>query len=286
MKILALLFALAVPLLAGRAGEYDWTAPDLAKDCEVSLRLWIPDNLKTVREILVLVPGRNGDGRGMAADPEWRALAERAPCALLACKMTGDFYQSADTWSGQVLLHGLRQLGAMSCHPELERASLLFFGHSAGAHFTASFLGWRPDRIAGFAIVNGGHDRWSATAVKARIPALWVLGEDDSDTVREAMADGFTKGRRQGGPWVFAIQPGAGHELGKARPLILAFFDTIFQARRTSGANSPAWTGDLRTHEITPARGESPDGSLNAWLPDESFAKIWKEFVTGEPVQP
>ena len=70
MRPLALLLGFIGPLLAGRGAEFDWSAPDLASDSEVSLRLWMPDDLKTVREILVVLPGRDGDGRPMAADPE------------------------------------------------------------------------------------------------------------------------------------------------------------------------------------------------------------------------
>ena len=183
-------------------------------------------------------------------------------------------------------MNGIRELGTTSHHPELEKAPLLFFGHSAGAHFTVTFLSWRPDRVAGFAIVNGGHGRWSTSDAKAKMPGLWMLGEKDSEVVREGMTEGFSKGRRQGAPWAFAIQPGAGHELGKARPLAIAFFDAIFQARRGSGAKPSAWTGDFRTHEIAPALGGSPDGSLNAWLPDEPFARKWRDFVTGAPAAP
>ena len=49
-------------------------------------RLWYPDNVATLRGIVLLVPGSNGDGRASAQDTVWQAFAAKHKLALVACK--------------------------------------------------------------------------------------------------------------------------------------------------------------------------------------------------------
>jgi hypothetical protein len=282
MRFVALFLILASQALTLGAATYDWSATGLSGNRQAEFRLWIPDDLKTVREVLILIPGRDGDGRSMAEDPAWQELASRWGIALIGCRMTGSSYQLAGEWSGQALVQSLRELGNASQHPELANARQFFYGHSAGAYFITSFLGWRSGLISGFAVVNASNNRWFITDHHVKMPGLWILGENDSDERREQMEEGFARGRRMGGQWAFAIQPGTGHELGNAREFVLEFFDALFRDRRTNSAGLTPWIGSLRTHEISPALDFRADGSLNSWLPDEQFARKWQEFVTAK----
>lgn len=215
LAALCCLFELA---LAGGA-TYDWTAKGLSGNRVAEFRLWVPEGAGFIREIIVLVPGRNGDGRDQAGDPEWQALATRWSSAILACRLTGDSYYIARTWSGQILLQALEDFALQCGHAELPKAALAFWGYSAGGQFSCSFVDWKPDQVMAFAANKGNFKEWKLTAAGCQIPGLWVVGEKDAESIREAMTTSFSQGRRLGAPWVFAVQPGVGHEIGNAKAL-------------------------------------------------------------------
>jgi poly(3-hydroxybutyrate) depolymerase len=48
-------------------------------------RFWAPKDAGALRGIAVLVPGSNGDGRGMAEDTVWQSFATKHHLALVAC---------------------------------------------------------------------------------------------------------------------------------------------------------------------------------------------------------
>src|SRR5262245_26565764 len=51
-------------------------------------RLWVPPAVKTVRAVLVLTPGSNGDGRAAVSDTVWQAFATKHSLALVASQLT------------------------------------------------------------------------------------------------------------------------------------------------------------------------------------------------------
>jgi hypothetical protein len=51
----------------------DETAPPGVNFDKAEFRFWLPADATTVRAVVVLVPGSNGDGRPMAADAFWQA---------------------------------------------------------------------------------------------------------------------------------------------------------------------------------------------------------------------
>src|SRR6266550_2169728 len=55
---------------------------------KAQFRLWLPRDAGTLRAVLVLVPGSNGDGRAMADDSTWRSFATRNKLAIVACRFT------------------------------------------------------------------------------------------------------------------------------------------------------------------------------------------------------
>ncbi len=50
-----------------------------------AFRFWHPADAKVLRDVLVLVPGFNDDGRVMAQEPFWQAFAQRHQLGLVAC---------------------------------------------------------------------------------------------------------------------------------------------------------------------------------------------------------
>ena len=147
------------PLFFGgalQAAAYDREDP--ARDDRVAaFRLFVPDEVKTVRAVIVLVPGLDGDGRSMAGDPEWREFAARNNVALLAVFFKGSFYYRAGSWTGRALLKNLEGFAAQSAHPELMDAPLAFWGHSAGGQFNYNFACFLPERTLAFVANKGAN---------------------------------------------------------------------------------------------------------------------------------
>src|SRR5687768_9710270 len=73
-----------------RAQLEDWTAEPLkgVQLKTVAYRGWVPAQTEPLRGALILMPGRRGEGRPMAADPKWQELAASVSFALIACQFT------------------------------------------------------------------------------------------------------------------------------------------------------------------------------------------------------
>src|SRR3954463_4052009 len=84
--------ALLVPLRAAAqtpAGSVfeETVAPGRNYD-KAEFKLWLPNDLPSVRAGAVLVPGSNGDGRGQVDEAEWQAFAVRNKLALVGVRLT------------------------------------------------------------------------------------------------------------------------------------------------------------------------------------------------------
>jgi len=251
-----------------------------------AFKMWLPGDVQQLDAMLILVPGHDGDGRGMADDADWQALARYWHCGIVACKMRGDSYDTASRWSGNYVMQSLKEFARQSGHAEIEEAPLLFWGHSAGGAYSASFAEWKPDRVIAY-VPNKGTSPINLDARKLRIPALWIAAAHDQYSyIPVDVTNAFVAGRRAGAPWALAVQPNAGHEVGDTKMLGILFFDSVFRCRRLQADGKPvtAWTGDFVTHEIAAATTAEPRSKLNSWMPDEKFARAWHDVVTGTPL--
>src|ERR1041384_4389108 len=110
MKILLTALALATASTI-HAQTIDDSLPPGANFDKAQFRLWVPPTAPTVRAVLVLVPGSNGDGRPMAADTVWPGLAAKNRLAIAACRFTDkphdqnfiEDYVNVSRGSGQAL---------------------------------------------------------------------------------------------------------------------------------------------------------------------------------------
>jgi pimeloyl-ACP methyl ester carboxylesterase len=270
-----------------RAATYTWDAPrDVGQTAD--FRLWIPEESGTLDAVIGVIPGRNGDSRSWTDDPVWQECTRRNQCALMGCKLLGPMYYLSEAWSGAVFMGALGKFGTLSSHTELAKLPIALWGHSAGAQWSCSLANQYPGRVIAFVANRGSDDYWRIRPELCRIPALWIAGEKDPSTeIIGNMANAYSSGRRRGALWAFALAPGATHDVGNSREFGIAFLDAVFRTRSASAGNtaSPSasarnWTGSLTTHEIAPSFSAAPDKSLDAWLPDETFAHQWHTFVT------
>ncbi len=269
-----------------------------------SFRFWCPENLPVVRGLVVLVPGSNGDGRELAEEEVWQLFARRHQFALVGCwfndkphdNMNIEEYALAGDGSGPALLEAISLFAHRMKRPEAATVPLFLWGHSAGGEFNYEFACWKPDRVLAFVVNKGGYYYTHLASASSReTPGLFFVGEKDDEFRILSVQGIFAVNRRAGALWTLAVEPNAGHEVGKTRELAMEFFEAILRIRMpgTTGGSSKAlamvnpdtaqgWTGDLKSFEVQPAPSLNQSGALSAWLPDEAMATAWRKFVLGE----
>ncbi len=286
--LFACAFSILGPAMA-KAETFDCEIKPSGKDnfSKAAFRLWLDDAKKPARAILLLAPGWNGDGRGLAGDNGWQDFAREHQLAIVAIQFQSSEkttpYHVVEAGSGQALLKAINTLASDSKHPELANAPLLMWGHSAGGQFNYGFACFRPGRVIAFAAIKGGYYESKFNPLVRQVPAVFIIGEKDERYRIDNITKLFTENRRAGALWCVATEPGHGHDVGKSNDLIRPFLAGVL-AKRLAGSTlsaAPAetgWFGDLGTKTVKPAAGSPRERS--AWLPDETSAQAWKSFVT------
>ncbi|MDR2462804.1 MAG: alpha/beta hydrolase [Verrucomicrobiales bacterium] len=290
-KLPLMLAACCLSLSARAQSTFDWkiekpekygAAPN-AYAAEFRLRLPAADG--DLDYVLVLLPGFNGDGRGMAGDGQWQRFADKQRAAIVACKLTvsgnAPHYVRVENWAGWALLDTLKHFAEETQKPALNTAPLLLWGHSAGGGFAYNFANWKPERVAGFALVKSALNTDDPRGATPKVPGLFIGGENDRERT-ELITKRYNSGRRRGALWCFAFEPNSGHEVGQSATLGRAFLRGVMNYRSASAAGGDtAWLGDLADHDVFPKGGNPKNNKATTWLPDEAFAEKWKTFTTG-----
>jgi len=273
----------------------DVTIPSGANFDKANFRLWIPPGVASVKAILVLNPGSNGDGRAAVNDTVWQAFAKEQSLALVASQLTDkpheqnfiESYVDVSKGSGQALIDALTQLGALSKHAELATAPLLLWGMSAGGQFNYEFTAWKPERVMAFVVNKGGIYYSALVSSAARsVPGMLFVGGKDLEFRTNTIVGLFAVNRRAGALWALAEEPSAGHIVGRSRNVALTFFADILALRGPSMralTERSGFLGDLKAHTFAPLGDAKVPGYPTAWLPTERVAKSWQAMVTEQP---
>lgn len=302
----ALLGALAIavcPRLAA-AATLEHAEPSGANYDVAEFRLWYPDAADTLRGVVLLIPGSNGDGRPMAEDPVWQAFATRHGFAILACRITDkthdqmfiEDYVDVAKGSGQAILNALTALAGRSGHPELAEAPWVSWGMSAGGEVSYEMAMWQPARTIAF-ILNKGGIYYTALASQAgrQVPGFFFTGETDLAFRKDIIEGIFSVNRRAGALWAFVEEPGVGHAVNRSRDLGIMFFDDVIPMRLPAAASSNGRTelrsidpavgfyGALDRWTFEPVAEAEPPRVPMAWLPTERTAVAWQKVRRGEP---
>jgi poly(3-hydroxybutyrate) depolymerase len=302
----ALVIAALVATSGARAqtsptGLLEEAAPPGANYDKAEFRLWYPKNVATLRAIVVLVPGSNGDGRGQVEDTVWQAFATKHDLALIGCRFTDkrhdqsfiEHYVNVSQGSGQALLDAIGRLASRARHPELTTAPFLMWGMSAGGQFNYEFTAWKPERVAAF-VVNKGGIYYSALVSQAarEVPGILFVGGKDLEFRTNTIVGLFAVNRRGGALWALAEEPSAAHIVGRSRDVALAFYEDVLPLRlgASGGALKPiastsGYIGDLKAKTFQPA-GDTAPSVPTAWLPTERVAKAWQAMTTEKPFEP
>lgn len=270
---------------------FDTSLPPGSNFDKAQFRLWIPERLQSVKAILVLVPGSNGDGRDQVETALWRDFAAEQQLALVGVYLTDkmhddmfiEHYVNVTNGSGDAFLTALDKLGQQSGHPEVAVAPLLLWGMSAGGEFNYEFALWRPDRVAAF-VVNKGGIYYSALASKAarQVPGLFFVGTEDLAFRNDIVRGIYSINRRAHAQWALIEQAGVGHAVAGSDTVAVAFYRDVLK-RRLSGDVlktlniDDGFFCDRDSMTCAPAAGAEAPRKPVSWLATELLAGVWQK---------
>jgi hypothetical protein len=288
----------------------------------VNFTLWIPPDAPQLRGIIV---HQHGCGEGScksgltgAYDLHWQALASRHHCALLSpayeqperadCQMWCDPRNGSD----RAFQKCLDDFAALTGHSELPKVPWALWGHSGGGHWAGGMVMLHPERVVAAWLRSGvplltpdpdkpGIRSHNLPDLALSVPLMCNLGTKEGVTVKDDRFSGvwpanekfFLNMRGRGGLVGVAVDPLTSHECGNQRYLAIPWLDACLAARLPKGLggtlreipSDAAWlaepTGTTAIHT-----SEYPADKLKAaWLPDESIARQWMEYVVDTVVQ-
>ncbi len=277
--LLVLAHIVGAAVVAGGVTE-EWVIS--SHGMEVPFKMWRAEEAKgagTNTGVLVLVPGYNGNGEQML-DERWKTFAEKNGWVLLAPTFQakgnenneGKGYYYPEQGSGEVVEKALREVKRRT---GVETEQVMFFGFSAGAHFSHRFALWKPKRVKAFVAYSAGW--WSEpTAKLKKVPALVMCGE--ADERYGATFEFFKKGQRLGCPWVWRSYDGTGHELTPmVRTMAEAFLAHYAGSEKQVGIPVPSY-GDIQTFKtVSRADRESIPEEFRIELPSEEMVDVWEK---------
>ena len=282
----------------------------------VNYTIWIPAGIQSLRGVIV---HQHGCGEGScksgltgAYDLHWQALAKKHDCALLApsyeqpdkadCQMWCDPRNGSDAAFQKCLV----DLGEKSGHSELARVPWALWGHSGGGHWAGGMVLLHPERIvaawlrSGVPLLKPDPERPTIKAytlpdAALTVPVMCNLGTKEGVTVQEGRFAGvwpaneafFNQVRGKGGLVGVAVDPWTAHECGNQRYFAIPWLDACLSARLPRASGDPlhamptdsAWLASPTGFEAVPAAQFVGDPLTAAWLPSESAARGWMQYV-------
>ncbi len=263
-------------------------------------RIWIPNDVKTIRGIVVHQHGCGmgscDSGRTGVYDLHWQALAHKYDCALIAVSYRQNKHR-CEKWcdprngSAKSFLQALDYFAKKSGHSELTIVPWAIWGHSGGGHWCGSMVQFYPKRVMA-AWLRSGHpdcvgqifDELPMNDDVKKVPIMLNLGikETDMRTVWDNGWEYFKKMRSQGALIGLIVDPNTHHETGNSRYPAIQFLDICIQQRIP---NIPG-TATLRTmttglvlpgHEINDEKHQEYVKN-GIWLPIKSYVSVWKKY--------
>ena len=282
----------------------------------VNYTIWIPPSAK---QLLGVIVHQHGCGEGScksgltgAYDLHWQALAKKHDCALLAPSHEQPGKADCQMWcdprngSSAAFQKCLADLGAKSGHPELAKVPWALWGHSGGGHWAGGMVLLHPERVAAAWLRSGVpllHPNPERPTIKPhtlpdaalKVPVMCNPGTKEGVTVKDgrfasvwpANETFFYGVRGRGGLIGVAVDPLTAHECGNQRYLAIAWLDACLSARLPNVSGDPllpmptdhAWLAPVAGFEAVPAAKFNGDPLKAAWLPNESIARAWMQYV-------
>ncbi|MBK8881091.1 MAG: alpha/beta hydrolase [Bacteroidales bacterium] len=294
MKKIFLLISVLFPVILSAQDYSVKLQPPDSKFKEVEYFMWIPENVKTIKGIIVHQHGCGEtaykSGRNAFHDVQWRALAKKWDFALMGSSYTSrtDCFNwiHPEEGSYNAFINGIAEIAKQSDHKELENVPWVIWGHSGGGHWAYDMVLQHPERIICAVLKSPA---WSDTSsMGLQVPLLCLLGMRESintfssfvySTAVEAMKFRISKNA----PVCIAPDPSSGHESANTRLLAIPFIDEILKLRLTDstvGINrSKEYFIDLENFNLTGNKTDITYANNLTWFPDKIFAEKWLEFI-------
>lgn len=295
LRLLIFLLAAAalVQAQALQGRIFDYQVPGNTR----ALRLWLPSPERESRAILIWGNGAGSDNRDAVLREDLQAFAEVHDLALVG---TAYFQNGIRTGEGQMILDALTAFAAMSAHPELQHAPIVFTGHSNGGQMAYEFNAWQPARTIAFSVSKGGFyiSIYGLSPASLATPGVLSAGELDLGYRVAAINTLFDVNRPLGANWSLVVEEGMQHQFGPSQPLFLLSFERALEQRLAAGASAlhgpvelqpidqdRAWLADNSTWrsgitQIYPQRGFQGDVSHMSWLIDQDAAFVYRGVAT------
>lgn len=323
----ALWFVVFASAFAHAAGDYYHVVyPPSSHEGElpmgVTYTLWLPDDVESLRGIIVHQHGCGvgacQGGETAAYDFHWQALAKKWDCALLGPSYRQNADQNCRLWcdprngSDKTFLRALSEFSETTGHPELNDVPWCLWGHSGGGFWASLMQTLHPERIVAIWFRSGtAYEVWEREEIPKptipdeayRIPMMMNPGIIEREKVVSAWTGAtamFAAYRAKGAPVGLAPDPRTSHECGDARYLAIPFFDVCLAMRLPDAGSSDqmlkpvdesdVWLAEPLSETAVPAAKYTGKPEEAMWLPNESFAKAWMEYVkvgaTGDETPP
>ncbi|WP_459556385.1 alpha/beta hydrolase family protein [Lacunimicrobium album] len=280
-----------------------------------SYTIWLPPGVEKIRGIIV---HQHGCGEGAciagqtaAFDLHYQTLAKKHHCALLGPAYQQPEKEACQLWcdprngSGDRFLQAIDELAEKTGHAELRTVPWAIWGHSGGAVWTGTMLILHPDRFACAWLRSGApkmllkpteESPLNLPDAALTVPIMCNLGTREGITFEGDMFKMvwpsqklfFEVARSRGGLIGVAVDPKGSHEAGNTRYLAIPWFDAILTARLPENPGEalkpmPAeqsWVARLLDAQTMPETLFSGDTRTSVWLPNETVAKAYSEYVT------
>jgi hypothetical protein len=163
---------------------WQWSVPVQGNKGPVRAFLWIPENCKQVRGIIVAQ--HNMEEISILIDPAFRRTMAELGFAEIWVSPSFNHFFNFKEGAGEVFNTFMDSLAARSGYPELSYAPVIGLGHSAAASWPYYFAAWNPGRTLACISVSGqwpyvrntaAPDIWSPEQNIDYIPSLETMGE-------------------------------------------------------------------------------------------------------------
>ncbi len=277
------------PFLAALVLQFDLSAEPSADfhrvfDSEPTEEIWrarfflrLPDeaSVTSVRGVLILCPGQNVNGSGLASSKFWRSFAEANQLALVGVHFNSP---DAELDAGRGYFRSWRGSGPIleDCLTEWELSDkpIFLYGFSGGAYFVHSFAQTTGLKVAAWAAFAArfweqapeSYPHWKS------IPGVLACGDDDTPRF-SATFHHFQNGRVAGAKW--AWYPISQHGHGYSTQLdefVIKFFEAFLDSSRNGSGTLVDNTTQKQYAEAAPNR--PPE--LLSWLPCDSLLPYFR----------
>jgi hypothetical protein len=288
-----------------------YTVHDYADPATKRFCVLIPEDVKTVRGLLVECNYAGGDSRkDWTFCTYYREFMHLHDFALVAS--AGDIPHFK---AFRAFRNCLQRVSVASRHPELVNAPYAAVGFSAGGGFASTLITMDPEKTIAAGIIEARynftaflppHPPPAAAVLRAvlAIPSVLISGgkgNPDAQTgVFQMVDDVFVPFRLRGAEYAWMVLPNYGHEYAENRQdlLIMPLMDLAVRTRYTKDGDvtrgpikllsiDPAtgWVADNTTWKsgltkIAPARGFQGDLGHSSWLQNKDVAFIYRAYAT------